>query len=104
MSDYGIQLREKQKLKRTYGMLEKQFKMLDAIIRYHEVCREALAAGADIDKLCALDVLERIARSKLMPEDQLDQFDSILKEIDEQIAAAAGTEKADEFHHEEHEG
>lgn len=27
MSDYGLQLREKQKLKRTYGMLEKQFKI-----------------------------------------------------------------------------
>ncbi len=27
MSDYGIQLREKQKVKRTYGMLEKQFNL-----------------------------------------------------------------------------
>ena len=27
MSDYGIQLREKQKLKRIFGMLEKQFKL-----------------------------------------------------------------------------
>ena len=27
VSDYGLQLREKQKLKRTYGMLEKQFKL-----------------------------------------------------------------------------
>lgn len=27
MSDYGIQLREKQKLRRIYGMLEKQFKL-----------------------------------------------------------------------------
>lgn len=26
MSDYGLQLREKQKLKRTYGLLEKQFR------------------------------------------------------------------------------
>src|SRR6056297_2446822 len=27
MSDYGLQLREKQKLRRMYGMLEKQFKI-----------------------------------------------------------------------------
>lgn len=27
LSDYGLQMREKQKLKRTYGMLEKQFKL-----------------------------------------------------------------------------
>jgi small subunit ribosomal protein S4 len=27
MSDYGIQLREKQKLRRMYGLLEKQFKL-----------------------------------------------------------------------------
>ena len=27
ISDYGVQLREKQKLKRMYGMLEKQFKL-----------------------------------------------------------------------------
>jgi len=27
ISDYGLQLREKQKLKRTYGVLEKQFKL-----------------------------------------------------------------------------
>ncbi len=26
-SEYGLQLREKQKLKRTYGMLEKQFRL-----------------------------------------------------------------------------
>jgi small subunit ribosomal protein S4 len=28
MSDYAIQLREKQKIKRSYGMLEKQFRLL----------------------------------------------------------------------------
>ena len=75
----------------TYTSLEKQFKMLDAIIHYHNKCRDALAAGAEIDALCALDVLERIARSKLIPEDELDQFDSIRTEIEEQIDAVVGS-------------
>ncbi len=30
VSDYGIQLREKQKLKRMYGMMEKQFRLFFA--------------------------------------------------------------------------
>ncbi len=79
----------------TYTSLPKQFKMLDAIIRYHDKCREALAAGADIDMLCELDVLERIARSKLIPEDKLDEFDSIMKDIDDQVAAAVGDDQAE---------
>ena len=78
----------------TYTSLEKQFKMLDAIIHYHNKCRDALAGGADIDALCAIDVLERIARSKLMPEDQLEQFDSIRTEIEEQVDAIAGSNEA----------
>ena len=28
VSDYGLQLREKQKLRRTYGILEKQFRLI----------------------------------------------------------------------------
>jgi V/A-type H+-transporting ATPase subunit A len=74
----------------TYTSLEKQFRMLDAILRYHHRCRAALDAGAEMDDLTTLDVLEKIARSKLIPEDQLDQFDTILQEIDEQVAAVTG--------------
>jgi len=73
----------------TYTSLEKQFKMLRAIVHYHHKCREALAADADIEKLLELPVLEPIARAKLLPEDQLDQLDAILNEIDEQVGAAA---------------
>ncbi len=70
----------------TYTSLEKQFKMLNLIIHYHHKSREALEAGADIDSLTSLPVLERIARAKLLPEDKLEEFDSILKEIQEQTA------------------
>jgi len=72
----------------TYTSLEKQFRMLGAILHYHHKSREALSAGADINKLTALPVLDRIARSKLIPEDKLEQFDSIMKDIAEEIAAA----------------
>jgi V/A-type H+-transporting ATPase subunit A len=79
----------------TYTSLQKQFRMLDAILRYHHRCREALGAGAEMEELTKLDVLEKIARSKLIPEDQLDQFDTILQEIDEQVAAVTGVGGAD---------
>ena len=49
LSDYGIQLREKQKVKRMYGMLERQFR------RYFEVA--AKAKGVTGQQL--LEMLER---------------------------------------------
>jgi len=71
----------------TYTSLEKQFKMLHCIIHYHHRCREALKGGAEMDDLTRLPVLEKIARAKLIPEDQLDAFDAILAEIDQQVGA-----------------
>jgi len=76
----------------TYTSLDKQFKMLNVITHYHHKARAALEAGADIDKLSQLPVLERIARAKLMPEDQLVEFDGIIAEVDEQVAAATAAE------------
>ena len=44
-SDYGTQLREKQKLKRTYGMLEKQFRIFfDRAIRMPGVTGDNLVS------------------------------------------------------------
>lgn len=43
MTDYGIQLREKQKLKRTYCMLEKQFKLT-----FNEAERQAGKTGENL--------------------------------------------------------
>jgi small subunit ribosomal protein S4 len=42
-SDYGVQLREKQKLKRIYGMQEKQFKLFfERALRMHGITGENL--------------------------------------------------------------
>ncbi|MEO7773270.1 MAG: 30S ribosomal protein S4 [Steroidobacteraceae bacterium] len=52
LSDYGLQLREKQKLRRMYGVLERQFRNY-----YHEAARRAGATGETLLKLleCRLD-------------------------------------------------
>lgn len=48
LSDYGVQLREKQKVRRTYGVLEKQFRGY-----YKEAARRKGATGE-----CLLQILE----------------------------------------------
>src|SRR5512134_1235671 len=52
LSDYGLQLREKQKLRRMYGVLERQFGNY-----YVEAARRAGATGENLLKLleCRLD-------------------------------------------------
>ena len=52
LSDYGLQLREKQKLKRIYGVLEKQFRLY-----YKRAARQSGATGENLLKLleCRLD-------------------------------------------------
>ena len=52
LSDYGLQLREKQKLRRMYGVLERQFGNY-----YHEAARKSGATGENLLRLleCRLD-------------------------------------------------
>ena len=52
LSDYGVQLREKQKVRRLYGVLEKQFRSY-----YKEAARRKGATGENLLKLleCRLD-------------------------------------------------
>lgn len=46
LSDYGLQLREKQKVRRTYGVLEKQFRSY-----YKEAARRSGATGTNLLQL-----------------------------------------------------
>lgn len=46
LSDYGVQLREKQKVRRTYGVLEKQFRAY-----YKEAARRKGATGTNLLQL-----------------------------------------------------
>jgi small subunit ribosomal protein S4 len=46
VSDYGLQLREKQKVRRIYGVMEKQFRNY-----YHEAARQKGATGENLLQL-----------------------------------------------------
>lgn len=71
----------------TYTSLKKQFKMLDLILSYFEIAKPALEEGALLNSLLTLDVLEDIARAKLIDEDKLEEFDALKDRLTQEIAA-----------------
>ncbi len=72
----------------TYSSLAKQFRLLDVILTYYHLAKEALDKGTSLETLLALPVKERIARAKLIPEDDMAEFDKILGDLKTQVAKA----------------
>ena len=74
----------------TYTPLNKQYCMMDLIIRFYEKSKAALEAGASIKSILDMPVRERIGRFKyVVPADVEKEFDSVRDEIDLETAAAA---------------
>lgn len=69
----------------TYTSTEKQFRLLKLILLYYERIKQAFKDGATLVALTKLDVLEDIAKAKLIPEDELELFDEIEKKIESSI-------------------
>ena len=71
----------------TYTSLTKQYKMLSLILYFHHKAKEALEKGALLDDILTLSVRERIAKAKFIPENNLDEYDKIREEIDNEIGS-----------------
>ncbi len=71
----------------TYTSLAKQYKMLSLILYFHHKAKEALEKGALLDDILTLPVRERIAKAKFIPESNLDEYDKIREEIDNEIGS-----------------
>ncbi len=71
----------------TYTSPRKQFLMLNLILRYYDEIRTGLSDGATLEALLNLNVIEEIVRAKLIPEDELEQFDAIERDITNSIRA-----------------
>lgn len=72
----------------TYTSIEKQYYLLSLIMELHEEGIQALAEGADFNKLNDLAVKEKIARYKTIPEEEAKaQHEALQREIRESVAA-----------------
>ncbi|NEU04958.1 V-type ATP synthase subunit A [Clostridium senegalense] len=65
----------------TYASLDKQYKMLKLVLEFGVQADKALEAGVYLDKILKMTVRDKIARSKYIPEEEIDRMDDIAKEL-----------------------
>ena len=71
----------------TYTSIHKQYRMLKAILLFYHEGQRALSEGALFKELTNLPVRETIAKSKLILEDSLKEFDVLEADIKKQVAS-----------------
>ena len=80
----------------AYSSYLKQFRLLDMVLKYDVLCREALGKGADMNALFAIDSREKIGRAKMADPNAFgDAYDAIEKQMKAEIEeVTAGGEDA----------
>lgn len=71
----------------TYTSSDKQYKMLQLALTYHDKGEECLENGASIQELIDLPVRDEVARTKYIDEDELEKIDQIREKLIEDIEA-----------------
>ncbi len=70
----------------SYSPLQKQYKLLKAILAYNEKSRKAIDQGADIELLSNIPVRETIGRLKSVPLENFDEeMTKVMEALDSQI-------------------
>ena len=65
----------------TYASFDKQYKMLQLVLRFEDEARRALEAGVYLNKVLHLEVRDKIARAKYIPEADTGRMNSIAEEL-----------------------
>ena len=80
----------------AYSSYLKQFRLLDMVLKYDVLCRDALNKGADMNGLFAIDAREKIGRAKMADPNAFEKaYDDIEKQMKAEIeAVTAGGEEA----------
>ncbi len=71
----------------TYTSMKKQLLMLRLIYEFYRLSEEAVKAYVDLDAILACPFRERIGRAKYIPEEQLSEFEEILRSMASEIKA-----------------
>ncbi len=79
----------------TYASPYKQYKLMSLIMSFYDICSEALAKGADINKLVAMEVREPIGRFKYTDESKVDERYAEIERALMQEAEAVASAKDD---------
>ena len=70
--------------------MSKAYGMLQMILRLNDVAVEALGSGATVDDLLANPVIERVNRSRYVPEDEFEAYKAeTIAQLDQGLAVAA---------------
>ncbi|MDF2591071.1 MAG: atpA2 [Clostridia bacterium] len=71
----------------TYASIQKQFRMLKLILMFQHEGQKALSEGAFFKDLTNLPVREKIAKAKLILENNLAEFDNIEADIRKEVSS-----------------
>ncbi|HTT35251.1 MAG TPA: V-type ATP synthase subunit A [Thermoplasmata archaeon] len=75
----------------TYTSIQKQYRMLKAILTFGDREQDAIQKGARVGDITKLPVRQKLSRMKWIPEAKLgDEFDQLEMEIGASVAAVAG--------------
>jgi V/A-type H+-transporting ATPase subunit A len=81
----------------SYSSLYKQNAILTLIMNYNKKASDALAAGADLEKLISTPVRDKIAHMKDVPEADISaEFGKVSKQLDEEIDNILRSKEVDE--------
>jgi len=71
-----------------YSSYDRQGKLLDMILKYQDLCRDAIAKGANTTKLFDIPMREAIGRAKSVPVDEYDErYEDIRRMMAQEIDA-----------------
>lgn len=69
----------------TYSSLEKQYKMLKLALKFKDEAARALKSGVYLNKILEMEIREKIARAKYIPQEEINKIDAISEQLSEDM-------------------